>query len=59
MNDLRGSGAIAQDASVIIMMWRKDPLVHFFIAKNRSGVTGNLQLKFEGKLYRFFETKAD
>jgi replicative DNA helicase len=41
------------------LMWRTGQLVHFFIAKNRSGVVGNLQLKFEGKIYRFFETKAD
>jgi replicative DNA helicase len=59
MHDLRGSGAIGQDASVIILMWRKDPLVHFFIAKNRGGQPGNINLKFEGALYRFFETKID
>lgn len=66
MSDLRESGAIEQDADVILMAYRDDyylessPLKGFaeiIIRKQRMGPTGTVPLIFEGQYSRF--TNAD
>src|SRR5439155_12971219 len=62
LSTLRESGAIEQDADVVVMLWRdKDAsvahaplLVHGSVAKNRNGPTGPFDLFFEGERARFF-----
>jgi replicative DNA helicase len=54
LSDLRDSGAIEQDADVVLMLWRQgqqDPLVEYedvnaIIAKHRNGPTGMVELTF-------------
>ena len=54
LSDLRDSGAIEQDADVVLMLWRQgqqDPLeeyedVNAIIAKHRNGPTGMVELTF-------------
>jgi replicative DNA helicase len=62
MSDLRESGAIEQDADVIMMIYREevyDPnstrkgIADIIIAKQRNGPVGDIQLTFVGKYTRF------
>lgn len=54
LSDLRDSGAIEQDADVVIMLWRSTDVsldvavetVHCKIAKHRNGPTGRTELMF-------------
>ena len=52
ISDLRESGAVEQDADVVILLHRdleKAPdAMHLVIAKNRHGITGHVQLAFDG-----------
>jgi len=56
--DLRESGAIEQDADVVIFLYREDAEkledIKLIIAKHRSGALGELDLKFRGERRRFF-----
>ena len=60
--DLRESGALEQDADIILLLYRDDyydpdskdkGLAEVNIAKNRSGSTGTVKLTFVGKCTRF------
>ncbi len=67
--DLRESGALEQDADIILLLYRdeyydkensKDKgLAELNIAKNRSGSTGVLKLAFIGKCTRFLNPYID
>jgi len=62
LSDLRDSGAIEQDADLVLMLHRnKDAApgtalhgkAELIIAKSRNGPTGSIYLKFEGQFCRF------
>lgn len=55
VSDLRESGAVEQDADVIILLHRDDnnlATLNVGVGKNRHGATGNFQLNFEGHYAR-------
>lgn len=56
--DLRESGAIEQDADVVMFMYREDPddleSVKLSIAKHRNGPLGQIDLRFKGERRRFY-----
>jgi replicative DNA helicase len=56
--DLRESGAIEQDADVVMFLYREDPddleNVKLSIAKHRNGPLGEIDLKFKGERRRFY-----
>ncbi len=59
--DLRESGALEQDADIVLLLYRdsyytkdtSDNTAEINIAKNRSGSTGVVKLSFQGKYTRF------
>ena len=61
------SGALEQDADIVIMLWRdreETPsgaprLINGSIAKNRNGPTGGFQLLFESEQAKFFSKASD
>lgn len=62
LSNLRESGAIEQDADVVILLHRPEyydakeenrGLAYAIVAKNRNGPTGDVQLQWEGSLTRF------
>lgn len=66
LSDLRESGAIEQDADVVIFLQREDYYMEdqtaenagkarIMIAKQRNGPTGNIQVKWEGKYTKYVE----
>ncbi|MBK5199974.1 MAG: replicative DNA helicase [Spirochaetaceae bacterium] len=65
LSDLRESGAIEQDADVVILLHRKsdsEDLIQdteVLIAKNRNGATGKLHLGFNKEIVRFEEMLND
>lgn len=59
--DLRESGAIEQDADVVMFLYRADPdatgsplPINLFVAKHRNGPTGEVNLLFRGDRIKFF-----
>lgn len=66
LSDLRDSGAIEQDADVVILLNREQAIgdmefersrMVFHVAKNRHGKTGHLALRFEGMFARVVENR--
>jgi len=64
LSDLRESGAIEQDADVVMMMYREDyyeedssrpGMTDIFLRKNRNGPTGRIELMFKKEQMRFFD----
>lgn len=62
--DLRESGAIEQDADVVMFLYRPDPEVitnviqtKLFIAKHRNGPMGEIDLLFRGDRIRFYNVE--
>ena len=62
LSDLRESGAIEQDADLVMMLYREEyyskdseraGLADVIVAKNRNGSTGDIQLRFTKELMRF------
>jgi replicative DNA helicase len=63
LSDLRDSGAIEQDADVVIFVYREEQyqpnasqwkgLAEFLIRKNRQGSTGDVHMTWRGKCTRF------
>jgi len=62
LSDLRESGAIEQDADVVIMLWQvkeyenTDKLIGMSLAKNRIGRTGDVALHLEGRFQHWGES---
>jgi len=63
--DLKESGAIEEDADVVILLSvdgtrdNGDVVIHAEVAKNRGGKKGFVKLAFSGRHQRFVETVAD
>lgn len=59
LSDLRESGALEQDADMVIFLHRPDDEnrqhIELHIAKHRNGPTGKIDLYFKGEQTRFFE----
>ena len=65
LSDLRDSGAIEQDADVVLMLYREDyysseatdldSVAEIKVAKNRNGMTGNCKLTFKREYSRFLD----
>ena len=56
LSDLRDSGALEQDADQVWLLWRDDvnvPVASLAVAKNRSGPTGALGLRWDAEATRF------
>ena len=68
LSDLRDSGAIEQDADVVLMLYREDyyssesrdldSVAEIKIAKNRNGMTGNCKLTFRREFSKFLDYGA-
>ncbi len=63
--DLRDSGAVEQDADVVILLYRAadqaalpEPRVEAIVAKHRNGATGTVRLLFRKSYVRFDEAEA-
>lgn len=68
MSDLRESGAVEQDADIVIMAYRDDyynpdggqkGIVEMIVRKNRNGCLGTVNLGFEGQYVRFKNLEHD
>lgn len=64
MSDLRGSGAIEQDADTILLLYRDDyynanslepGVCEVIVGKQRGGQTGTIKVGFEAALTRFYD----
>jgi len=70
LSDLRESGAIEQDADMVIFVHRPDVVgmsespdgketTHIIIAKHRNGETGEIQMRFKSEQVKFVEADDD
>jgi replicative DNA helicase len=68
--DLRESGAIAQDADLIMMVHRQEKYddelqqenigkAEIIITKNRNGACGSVPVGYDGPTFRFYEVRGD
>ena len=61
LSDLRESGAIEQDADIVIFLHRPDDenrtKIELILAKHRNGPVGKIELFFKGEQTRFFEVE--
>lgn len=65
LSDLRESGSIEQDADVVLLIYRPDPVetslgkeqgpTELILAKQRNGPTGSIELVWMGEQFRFAE----
>lgn len=61
LSDLRESGAIEQDADIVMFLYKNDDeeeasnIVHLNVAKHRSGSTGVIDLVWRGEFTRFMD----
>ena len=61
--DLRESGAIEQDADVVMFLYRPEEelsaqmLTKLLIAKHRNGPSGEIDLLFRGDRIRFYDVE--
>ena len=64
LSDLRESGAIEQDADMVLMMYRDDyyeedtdrkGITDLFIRKHRNGPVGHIKLRFQKERMRFYD----
>lgn len=62
--DLRESGAIEQDADIVLMMYREDyyeedsdrpGITDIFVRKHRNGPTGRVEMMFKAEQMRFYD----
>jgi replicative DNA helicase len=54
LSDLRDSGAIEQDADIVLMLWRpSDHAVRLKVAKHRNGPTGEVDLDWKKETVEF------
>jgi replicative DNA helicase len=68
LSDLRESGAIEQDADIVMFLYRDDyynpdtdkiNIAEIIVAKQRSGSTGTVELKYMGQYTKFTNLKKD
>jgi replicative DNA helicase len=68
LSDLRESGAIEQDADVVVLLHREDMYepesarageADFIVAKQRNGPTGTVTVAFQGHYSRFVDMRRD
>jgi replicative DNA helicase len=64
LSDLRESGAIEQDADIVMMLYREDyydpdtdkkGITDLFIRKHRNGPVGHVELQFQKERMRFYD----
>ncbi len=53
LSDLRESGAIEQDADIVVLLHRADDESQLIVAKQRNGGTGIIPVTFRAHLFRF------
>lgn len=67
LSDLRDSGAIEQDADIVMFLYRpeyyndQEPqnIAEVIIAKNRHGSTGKIEMGYLGQYFKFTDIKKD
>jgi replicative DNA helicase len=61
LSDLRESGAIEQDADVVMFLYKEDPenpeFIKLSIAKHRAGSVGDIDLIFKGARQKFYSVE--
>ncbi|HEY4188331.1 MAG TPA: DnaB-like helicase C-terminal domain-containing protein [Polyangia bacterium] len=59
LSDLRDSGAIEQDADIVIFPWHDGALSELIVAKHRNGRTGTIPVKWRGDTMAFYDDTGD
>ena len=55
LSDIRDSGAVEQDADIVIFPWRDGASAELIVAKHRNGETGTVPVRWDGELMTFFD----